>query len=220
MRAAHARRVAEVRIMDSEQPPKVTKTDAEWRKQLTPEQYHVTRQHGTERAFSDPLNNEKRAGMFNCVCCGAPLFSSATKFDSGTGWPSFWAPLDKDAVSEHEDRSLVHAPHRGALRVLRRASRPRLSGRPEADRRALLHERRRAQVRARRRREEWTKLDGRRAASSRPRGSARSIASTSCSRCARAARRSSRTGRFRAEAWLRSIRPHRACRPCRRRRRT
>ena len=91
--------------MSSDARLKVTKTDDEWRKQLTPEQYHVTRQHGTERAFSNPLNNEKRAGMFNCVCCGAPLFSSATKFNSGTGWPSFWAPVGKDAVSEHDDRS-------------------------------------------------------------------------------------------------------------------
>jgi peptide-methionine (R)-S-oxide reductase len=85
--------------------PKVTKTDAEWRKQLTPEQYYVTREHGTERAFTSPLNNEKRPGMFHCVACGAPLFSSATKFESGTGWPSFFAPVAKDAVSEHDDRS-------------------------------------------------------------------------------------------------------------------
>jgi peptide-methionine (R)-S-oxide reductase len=55
--------------------------------------------------FSNPLNGEKRAGMFNCVCCGAPLFSSGTKFDSGTGWPSFWAPVDQGAVSEHDDRA-------------------------------------------------------------------------------------------------------------------
>src|SRR5216684_3905876 len=79
--------------------------DEEWKGQLTPEQYHVTRQHGTERAFSNPLNNEKRKGMFNCVCCGAPLFSSDTKFDSGTGWPSFFAPVEQGAVSEHDDRS-------------------------------------------------------------------------------------------------------------------
>jgi peptide-methionine (R)-S-oxide reductase len=85
--------------------PKVTKTDAEWRKQLTPEQYYVAREHGTERAFTSPLNNEKRPGMFHCVACGAPLFSSATKFESGTGWPSFFAPVAKDAVSEHDDRS-------------------------------------------------------------------------------------------------------------------
>ena len=91
--------------MSSDPGARLTKTDDEWRKTLTPEQYHVTRQHGTERAFSNPLNNEKRSGVFNCVCCGAPLFSSDAKFDSGTGWPSFWAPVAKDAVSEHEDRS-------------------------------------------------------------------------------------------------------------------
>jgi len=91
--------------MTSDDPRKISKADDEWKRQLTPEQYHVTREHGTERAFSNPLNSEKREGMFKCVCCGAPLFSSATKFDSGTGWPSFWAPHDRQAVSEHEDRS-------------------------------------------------------------------------------------------------------------------
>jgi peptide-methionine (R)-S-oxide reductase len=85
--------------------PKVTKSEAEWRAALTPEQYHVTREHGTERAFSGPYWDEKRAGNYSCICCGAPLFSSNTKFDSGTGWPSFSAPLDADAVREHDDRS-------------------------------------------------------------------------------------------------------------------
>lgn len=81
------------------------KSDEEWRKQLTPEQFHVARQHGTERPFSSPLNSEKRPGMFNCVCCGAPLFSSSAKFDSGTGWSSFSAPASDGTVSENEDRS-------------------------------------------------------------------------------------------------------------------
>lgn len=85
--------------------PKIAKSDAEWKTQLTPEQYHVTREHGTERAFSGPYLDEKRAGTFACVCCGAPLFSSATKFESGTGWPSFYAAADNGAVREHEDRS-------------------------------------------------------------------------------------------------------------------
>ena len=83
----------------------VTHSEAEWRKILTPEQYHIMREHGTERPGSCALNYEKRAGMFKCVCCGAPLFASDAKFDSGTGWPSFWAPADPGAVSEHEDRS-------------------------------------------------------------------------------------------------------------------
>ena len=69
---------------------RVEKSDAEWRAQLTPEQYKVTRQHGTERAGTSPLNNEKREGIFTCVCCGAPLFASDAKFESGTGWPSFY----------------------------------------------------------------------------------------------------------------------------------
>jgi len=84
---------------------KIKKSDAEWQEQLTPEQYYVTRQHGTERAFSHPYNAEKRSGTYNCVCCGEPLFRSDAKFDSGTGWPSFYEPISEDAVSEHTDRS-------------------------------------------------------------------------------------------------------------------
>ena len=86
---------------------RVEKSDAEWRAQLTPEQYKVTREHGTERAGTSPLNNEKREGVFACVCCGAPLFASDAKFDSGTGWPSFYEPMNDDAVTEHEDRSFL-----------------------------------------------------------------------------------------------------------------
>lgn len=83
----------------------ISKTDAEWKAELTPEQYHVLRKHGTERAFTSPLNNEKRKGMFACAGCGNPLFRSDAKFDSGTGWPSFFQPVQADAVSEHADRS-------------------------------------------------------------------------------------------------------------------
>ena len=85
--------------------PKVVKTDAEWREQLTPEQYHITREHGTERAFTGPNWDTKDEGLYRCVACGKPLFRSETKFDSGTGWPSFYAPVDNEAVSEHSDRS-------------------------------------------------------------------------------------------------------------------
>lgn len=86
---------------------RVDKSDAEWQAQLTPEQYKVTRKHGTERAGTSPLNKEKREGMFTCVCCGAPLFSSETKFESGTGWPSFYQPVSHEAVTEHDDRSFL-----------------------------------------------------------------------------------------------------------------
>ena len=89
--------------MPSDTIVKVVKSEAEWRAQLTPEQFRVTRRHGTERAFTGPYWDEKSAGEYACVCCGASLFSSATKYDSGTGWPSFSAPLDNQAVSEHED---------------------------------------------------------------------------------------------------------------------
>ncbi len=84
---------------------KVTKSDAEWRRELSPEAYHVARKHGTERPWTSPLNGEKRAGMFACVGCGAELFSSDQKFDSGTGWPSYSAPAVAGAVAEQEDRS-------------------------------------------------------------------------------------------------------------------
>ena len=85
---------------------KVIKTDAEWKSQLTPEQYNVMRQKGTEAPYSSPLNDIHDAGIFECAACELPLFSSATKFNSGTGWPSFWAPIKKENVSEEVDNSL------------------------------------------------------------------------------------------------------------------
>jgi peptide-methionine (R)-S-oxide reductase len=91
--------------MTTETRPKVAKSDAEWRAELTPEQYHVTREHGTERPFTGPHLNEKRPGTYSCVACGAPLFEGETKYESGSGWPSFYAPLSKDAVSEVSDQS-------------------------------------------------------------------------------------------------------------------
>jgi len=80
------------------------KTEKEWQETLTPEQFHVLREHGTERAGSSPLNYEKRTGTFHCAACGQALFTSDTKFESGTGWPSFWAPI-RDAVATNVDRS-------------------------------------------------------------------------------------------------------------------
>lgn len=82
---------------------KVVKSGTEWEKLLTPRQYEVTRRHGTERAFSGEYHATKDAGVYRCVCCGNDLFSSDTKYDSGSGWPSYWAPIDKEAVSTKED---------------------------------------------------------------------------------------------------------------------
>jgi peptide-methionine (R)-S-oxide reductase len=82
----------------------LTKSDAEWRTALTPDRYRILRNHGTERAFSSPLNAEKRTGVFVCAGCGQALFSSETKFESGTGWPSFWRPLE-GAVGTEIDTS-------------------------------------------------------------------------------------------------------------------
>jgi len=84
---------------------KVVKTDAEWRAQLDPQQYEVTRRKGTERAFTGAYWNSKTPGVYACVCCGQELFASDTKFDSGTGWPSFWAPISPDRIATETDRS-------------------------------------------------------------------------------------------------------------------
>ena len=84
---------------------KIDKTDAQWREQLTPEQYHITREGGTEPAFSGEYHDLKAKGIYRCVGCGTPLFSSAEKYDSGSGWPSFWQPAIPDAVTEHRDTS-------------------------------------------------------------------------------------------------------------------
>jgi peptide-methionine (R)-S-oxide reductase len=86
---------------------KIEKTDAEWRKQLTPEQYNVTRKHGTERAFTGAYWDNHEAGTYRCACCGEPLFDSATKYDSGSGWPSFYKPVEDKAVETETDRSFA-----------------------------------------------------------------------------------------------------------------
>ncbi|HZY66445.1 MAG: peptide-methionine (R)-S-oxide reductase MsrB [Actinomycetota bacterium] len=87
-------------------PKKVELTDEEWRAALTPEQYRITRKKGTERAFTGEYHDHKEEGVYRCVACGTPLFSSETKYDSGTGWPSFYAPISEDNVETEEDRSL------------------------------------------------------------------------------------------------------------------
>jgi len=84
---------------------KINKSDAEWKQQLTPEQYQVTRNAGTERAFTGKYASHHGDGTYHCVCCGAPLFDSSTKYESGSGWPSFWQPVGEENVSTHTDRS-------------------------------------------------------------------------------------------------------------------
>jgi peptide-methionine (R)-S-oxide reductase len=86
---------------------KIKKTEEEWRRELTPEQYEVVRQKGTEAPFTSELNDNKSEGTYKCVACGQPLFTSETKFESGTGWPSFYKPMDDDAVDTEADNSLL-----------------------------------------------------------------------------------------------------------------
>jgi peptide-methionine (R)-S-oxide reductase len=110
----------EVAEMDQKLKDKVAKSDADWRAELTPEQYRVCREKGTERAFTGAFWNTKTPGMYLCACCGQELFSSDSKFDSGTGWPSFWQPVDPQAVGTETDRSFfmtrteVHCSRCGA----------------------------------------------------------------------------------------------------------
>jgi peptide-methionine (R)-S-oxide reductase len=85
---------------------KVQKTEAEWKQQLDPEQFRVTRKKGTERAFTGAYHDHKAAGVYQCVCCGNDLFDSSAKYNSGTGWPSFWAPIAQEKVKLEEDNSL------------------------------------------------------------------------------------------------------------------
>lgn len=109
---AAAAPTVQVRLLDEQgnvgpkvASPRVIKTDAEWKKQLTPEQYKIARAKGTEPAFCGLLLDEKKPGVYFCICCGLPLFGSDTKFHSGTGWPSFFAPIAPENVITHEDRS-------------------------------------------------------------------------------------------------------------------
>ena len=92
--------------MSDKMANKVQKTDAEWKLALTSEQYRVTRQKGTERAFTGEYHDSKEKGVYQCVCCGSDLFTSDTKYSSGTGWPSFWDPISKTSVKLIEDRTL------------------------------------------------------------------------------------------------------------------
>ncbi len=98
-------------------PDKMNLTDAEWRERLSPEQYQVLRQGGTERAFTGKYEKNKLTGQYHCAGCGAPLFESATKYESGSGWPSFTAPVEPEAVDEHSDVS--HGMTRTEVRCAR-----------------------------------------------------------------------------------------------------
>ncbi len=128
----HAHANEETMATTTKSPFEITKTPEEWRKILTPEQFHVLREHGTERAGTSPLDKNYAPGTYDCAGCDLPLFSSQTKFNSGTGWPSFYQPLD-NAVGNSVDTSFFIDPHRSSLPPLRRPPRPRV--RRRADRR-------------------------------------------------------------------------------------
>ena len=119
---------------------KITKTDAEWRKLLTPEQFAVTRKHATERAFTGEYVHNNQDGAYVCVACGQPLFSSKTKFDSGTGWPSFWDMIEQGSVVLKDDNSFFMHRVEVVVRPLRVPPRPPFRRRPAPHRPALLHQ--------------------------------------------------------------------------------
>ncbi len=119
---------------------KTVKTEAEWKKQLTPEQYHVAREKGTEPAFSGKYWDLHDDGTYRCVCCGTELFSSGTKFESGSGWPSFYAPTDEKNLRQVEDPQPRHETSRSGMRQLRRTLGSRFPRRSQADGTAVLHE--------------------------------------------------------------------------------
>ena len=115
-------------------------TDSEWREKLTPEQFQVARKAGTERAFTGEYWDCHDDGVYECVCCGEPLFSSDTKFESGTGWPSFFQALAPEAVAEMTDMSHGMVRVEAPVQQLRSAPRPRVPRWPPADGTAVLHE--------------------------------------------------------------------------------
>ena len=121
-------------------PEKIQKTDAEWRSELTPAQYQVLREKGTERAFSGEYDHAKQPGQYVCAGCGKALFRSDEKFDSGSGWPSFWAPVEDDAVETEQDRSYGMVRTEVKCSDLRRPPGPRVRRRPATHRLAVLHQ--------------------------------------------------------------------------------
>ena len=119
---------------------KVEKSEAEWRKELTPMQYAVLREKATERPFSGEYEHEQTPGTYTCAGCGQTLFESDAKFDSGCGWPSFTAPAADEPCRRGARRQPRHGPDRSAMLEVQRPSRPRVRGRPRPDRTALLHQ--------------------------------------------------------------------------------
>ncbi len=126
---------------------KVVKPDSEWKKELNPEQFQVTRRAGTERAGTGKYAYNHDHGIYRCVCCGNALFSSDTKFESGTGWPSFWQPIAEENVEKKSDQLMVDGARRGAVPRMRRAPGACLPRRSATHRSALLHELGRAELR-------------------------------------------------------------------------
>jgi peptide-methionine (R)-S-oxide reductase len=118
---------------------KISKPDSEWKKQLTPEQFQVTRKKGTERAFTGAYWDNHEKGVYTCICCGTELFKSDHKFESGTGWPSFWQPSVAENVASESDNSFFMR-RRSTVQQMRRALGPRLRGRAATDGAALLHQ--------------------------------------------------------------------------------
>ena len=94
---------------------KIVKSEAEWKEQLSPEEYKVTRKKGTERAFTGEYHDCKESGIYHCICCNNPLFTSDTKYDSGTGWPSFWEPVSHDSIDTKKDFSIFFMPRTEVL---------------------------------------------------------------------------------------------------------
>ncbi|RKU31270.1 peptide-methionine (R)-S-oxide reductase [Candidatus Poribacteria bacterium] len=94
---------------------KVVKSEAEWKEQLSPEEYKITRKKGTERAFTGEYHDCKESGIYHCICCNNPLFTSDTKYDSGTGWPSFWEPVAHDSIATKKDFSIFFMPRTEVL---------------------------------------------------------------------------------------------------------
>ncbi len=128
--------------------PRIVKTEAEWKALLPEDSFYVTRHEGTERPYSGQYNDNHADGLYRCICCDTALFDSRTKFESGTGWPSFWKPISSANVREFGDNTTDDGTHRGVMPALRCAPGPCVRRRAGSDRPALLHELGGAQIRS------------------------------------------------------------------------